>query len=325
MNYFYFDNPNDKSKMKFIEENNFVKINCIFPNHKLTSINDFYLFCKNQLQNTKEEDVLFFWYDFMGIIFHFLCKLYNKKRKIVIVNILLKNKKTLKNKLAKFLYKKTLNSKDVFATVTSKEYGENLKKTLSIKKHLFLMHDVYHISLNDNLDQNHKYLFCGGKNGRDWEIIIKIAFELSQFSFHFIMTKEDYDKYKNKIPNNVIVRYNIPENEFLDELKFCTFVVMPLNTDAPAGLITFFQAVENNKMVMTSNTLTTLEYFSDGKGVLCNNNDIENWKTQIELYFNNSKLREPIIKKCKNYLIENCSENSYILELNKIINEIGGC
>ena len=39
-----------------------------------------------------------------------------------------------------------------------------------------------------------------------------------------------------------------------------SLVVMPLDTEAPAGLIAFFQAAANGRMSITSDTVTTREY-----------------------------------------------------------------
>ena len=57
-----------------------------------------------------------------------------KNRKIIALNILLKDKATTKNKAAKLLYKPVLKSKKVQATVTSKKYGEHLNEMLGIQK-----------------------------------------------------------------------------------------------------------------------------------------------------------------------------------------------
>ena len=68
--------------------------------------------------------------------------LLRKKRKIVCINILLKDKRTIKNKTVAYLYKRMLNSSNIIASVTSKEYGEHIKKRLNFKKDFFLLHDV---------------------------------------------------------------------------------------------------------------------------------------------------------------------------------------
>ena len=66
-----------------------------------------------------------------------------KNRKIVALNILLKDKNTTKNKFAKFLYRPVLKSNKMQATVTSCKYVEHLEM-LRIQKKYTLLHDIYH-------------------------------------------------------------------------------------------------------------------------------------------------------------------------------------
>lgn len=59
-----------------------------------------------------------------------------------------------------------------------------------------------------------------------------------------------------------------------------SLVLMPLNTEAPSGLIVIFQAVANCKLIITTDTVTTREYFGNQRGVLCEN-DLGDWEKQV--------------------------------------------
>lgn len=65
---------------------------------------------------------------------------------------------------------------------------------------------------------------------------------------------------------------DVPEKKFLEFMCESELVVMPLDTEALAGLIAFYQATANGKMSITSNTVSTQEYFTDGRGALCDKN-----------------------------------------------------
>lgn len=65
------------------------------------------------IKRSEDSDTIICWYDFMAVLCWWLCKVQFKKRKIIAVNILLKDKNITKNELAKFLYKLVLKSKDV--------------------------------------------------------------------------------------------------------------------------------------------------------------------------------------------------------------------
>lgn len=235
-----------------------------------------------------------------------------KNRKIIALNILLKDKSTVKNKLAKFLYKPMLKSNNVEATVTSKKYGEHLNEILGIHKKYTLLHDIYHggycIKYEGKVVPNS--VFCGGRNGRDWEFLINIANEMPKVIFNCVMPKDTYEQYKDNFRKNMNVKIDIPEQEFLEFMCQSQLVVTPLDTEAPAGLIAFYQAAANGKMVITSDTVTTQEYFAGGRGALCGK-DIKDWKNKIQYYLQHKKEADLSAAKFKNFLESECSEEKY--------------
>ena len=95
---------------------------------------------------------------------------------------------------------------------------------------------------------------------------------------------------------------------------------MPLDTEAPAGLTVYFQAAANNKMIITSDTVTTKGYISHGRGVLCSN-DIEEWKDKIQYYLQHKKEADAIAVKLKNFLENECSEKKYAKTLWEMLTE----
>lgn len=128
--YMLFDNPADKQNMTFLNGYETAKIRQVYPSQKCNSTKEMLTACKDMIRQSAEGDTIICWYDFMAVLCWWLCKVQFKNRKIIALNILLKDKATAKNKLAKFLYKPMLKSKKVQATVTSKKYGEHLNEML---------------------------------------------------------------------------------------------------------------------------------------------------------------------------------------------------
>ena len=87
-------------------------------------------------------------------------------------------------------------------------------------------------------------------------------------------------------------------------------VVMPLDTEAPAGLIAIYQTAANGKMSITSDTVTTQEYFEEGRGALCERK-VDNWKDKIQYYLQHPADADACVMKFKNYLESECSEEKY--------------
>ncbi|MGN0395006.1 MAG: hypothetical protein ACI4EF_06555 [Coprococcus sp.] len=316
MVYFIFDNPADKSKMEFLYEFETREYKQVYAEHQLLGVKDMSSFVKECISKTTEKDQLVFWYDFMGIICWWICKLTQKKRKIVILNILLKDKKSKKNALAKILYKRVLNDKNVVATVTSKEYGEWLNRLLGIKRDFPLIHDIYYGDAVDQNDSSGRYVFCGGRNGRDWNTLMEIAKEVPDVSFKCVMPKSTLDSLQ-KIPDNVEIQCDIPEQEFLNLLRQSLLVAMPLDTDAPAGLIALFQAGMYKKLVITSNTPVTREYISKDSGVLCSSK--EEWICAIQHFITNTDEGKTKAESFNEFLNKECSKEIYAKELVRLV------
>ena len=312
MVYMLFDNPADKQNMTFLNSYETAKIRQVYPPQKCNSTREMLAACRDMIKQSAEGDTIICWYDFMAVLCWWLCMVQFKNRKIIALNILLKDKSTVKNKLAKFLYKPMLKSNNVEATVTSKKYGEHLNEILGIHKKYTLLHDIYHggycIKYEGKVVPNS--VFCGGRNGRDWEFLINIANEMPKVIFNCVMPKDTYEQYKDNFRKNMNVKIDIPEQEFLEFMCQSQLVVTPLDTEAPAGLIAFYQAAANGKMVITSDTVTTQEYFADGRGALCGK-DIKDWKNKIQYYLQHREEADLSAAKFKNFLESECSEEKY--------------
>ena len=320
MIYMLFDNPADKKNMTFLNDYETLLIRQVYPSKKCNSIQEMLSACKDVIKQSTNGDIIICWYDFMAVLCWWLCKVKLKNRKIIALNILLKNKKTVKNKLAKFLYRHALKAKNVQATVTSQNYGEHLNEILGIKKKYTLLHDIYHggycIKYGGTIIPN--TVFCGGRNGRDWEFLIRIAQASPAVTFNCVMPMDKYEQYKDKFCKNMMIKTDISEKEFLTFMCQSELVVMPLDTEAPAGLIAFYQATANGKMVITTDTVTTQEYFTAGRGALCGDM-VQEWKKKIDYYLKHNEEAQMCAERFADFLETECSEQEYARVLNCVI------
>ena len=164
-------------------------------------------------------------------------------------------------------------------------------------------------------------VFCGGRNGRNWKLLAQIAEKMSDTVFNFAMPQQCYEEYKSRFGENVNAKFDIPENEFAKLMLESELMVMPLDTEAPAGLIVLLHAAGNGKLIITSNTVTTREYFGDGKGALCENN-VDEWVDQIRYWQNHPQEAEHNAKKCRTFLENECSERKYAEVLMQVIQNV---
>ncbi len=259
-------------------------------------------------------DTIVCWYDAQAVLCWWLCQLFFLKRKIVCLNILLKQKPTLKNRMASFLYKRALTAPNFKASVTSRYYGKWLNEKLGIDVDYTLLHDVYHDYYEklDYKESQHDIVFCGGCYGRDWPLMMEIVKAMPEVKFYLVMTKKMEQEYfsglKGVYPDNVKVLTDIPYQHFMRCLCQSKVVCMPLDCEAPQGLIVLYESAANDKLILTSDTPTTREYFSDGQRL---GKNVESWCKAIRHYLSNAEERKNKAMTFHAFLKENCNEHSF--------------
>ncbi len=277
--------------------------------------------CMKVIRISNRDDTIVSWFDFQAVMCWWICKFLFTRRKIVCINLMLKDKQTKRNKLAKYLYKKALSDTNFVASVTSRSYGEYLQRQLNICKYFTLIHDVYHESYNINYQEREDShtVFCGGRNGRDWNFMIALAKAMPNVKFKFVVSGDNASIFPKL--SNISLLTDIPFSRFLEEMCSSTMVALPLDTEAPAGLIVLFQAAANLKPVLITKTATTCEYVSEGRGYALPKN-IELWIRQIQQIIEN---KGDAMKKASNllsFLRTGCSEMKFTDGIQKMINAI---
>lgn len=323
MLYFLFDNPQDKKHLSFISKMAHREMKEVYSPKCGKLIVGWLKGCLAVLKQSHGNDTIVCWYDFQAVLCYWLSKLSFKRRKIVCINILLKDKESTKNKVVAWLYKNALKSKHFVASVTSVEYGKHLKKRLGLNKDLFLLHDVFHedYKVNGSVKVHPNTVFCGGRNGRDWKFMIDVAKAMPNVEFHLVMPKATYETFQTELPSNVVAKYNLSMEDFMKEMCSCEIVALPLDTEAPAGLIVLFQAAANMKYIITTDTMTTREYLSDGKGSLVAN-DVNKWVVEIRERLALTKDNTDSSYRLLDFLKNKCSEEKFVEGIEIMIKDL---
>lgn len=290
-------------------------------------INNLYLRCLagswKAIRNTRRNDTIVCMYDFQGVLLYWLCMLCFTNRNIVIINVLNKCKSGFIHKLYNYLYKKAMtDSKHTRTTVTSMKYGDWLNDKLGIDVEYRLLRDcnMWYYKYDKIIDEKPNTVFCGGNNARDWDFIVALAKEMPNVNFILMPGTNRYNYYMEKgINSNITIYPNVPYDKFMDEEMSASIVAMPLETEAPAGLIAIYQAGINNKFVITTETATMSDYIGENRGQMIEK-DIELWKQTIDHYLANPKLRKEKAKNLHDFIENDCSPIKYYTSIMNIAN-----
>lgn len=267
------------------------------------------------LCTSRKDDKIVCWYDFQAILLFYLCRITFRRRKIICLNILLKNKETTLNRFVQILYRHALRSSRFSATVTSTLYGHQVNEWLGTDCTFTLLRDLFFESYRlpdlERIERADNTVFCGGSNGRDWPLMINIAKAMPSVRFRLVVTESILQGLKVSIPENVTIVHDIPLNDFVREMSQASVICNPLDTDAPAGLIVIFRAAANDKPIIATDTIVTREYITTGEtGILVRNN-VDAWVEAIQFMLNNQTKAGQMAKSLHASLSATCNETIF--------------
>jgi len=283
-----------------------------------------YIFVANRIiKKSAENDLIICWNFTTSIAVGYLCKLYNKKRKILALNIIAHKKKGLAEKMRRFLFSPVMNMPGFFITVNSYQYVTDYSNRFNVKKTKFFeLNDPIQDEKIEPYEFNNSYVFVGGEAKRDWETLFNSAKLLPEINF-ICIAREKYFNKKLVIPNNIKMYFDTPKNTFYKKMKESSLVVIPLSSELPAGLIILLKATFINKPIIATNTPSIRNYVTNEfSGYLVPMGDhFELAKAIKSLYYDFGK-QKLFTKNSLNYISKEFSKEKYTKKLSNIIKEI---
>lgn len=280
------------------------------------------------MRASKKGDIIVSVYDFQGVLCYWIGLLTMRQRKILGINLLLKEKSSLRNRVARFLYRRALKSRWFQTTVSTADYGNRMVRYLRLDRRLPLLRDVFYDSyLTEAEAMPHSdggYVFSGGRNGRDWNFLLKVAAGLPHIKFRLAMPATVLAGMKERqtpISPNVECQCDLSMHEFNALIAGSSLVALPLDTESPAGLIVVFQAAAHNKPIIITDTVSTHDYVSDGKGFPIKN-DTDTWQHTIQHIFSHPQEAAHSARQLAAFITTHCSEARYVARIEEIIRDL---
>ncbi len=280
------------------------------------------------MRQSRKGDIIVCLYDFQGVLCYWIGLLTFRRRGIIAINILLKEKHSFRNKIAEFLYKRAIRDKRFHATATTTAFSERITARLKPRNPITLLPDVFYDSYLKDAEKREcpkgNYVFSGGRNGRNWLLLIETARLTPEIRYCIALPHDEFEKIKTNTPDlpaNIVFHCDISENQFTDLLAESAIVALPLNTSAPAGLIVLFQAGACMKPVIITDSISTHDYIAFGRGFGLPNNPAR-WAETISYLINNDTAAKESASKLNAYIVSECNESGYVDKIANIISTI---
>jgi glycosyltransferase involved in cell wall biosynthesis len=273
------------------------------------------------IRATGKGDVMVSWNFVVGAIAAFLCKIFAVNRRIISLNMIAHEKDFLNSVLRKVIYNLAFRNKNFWISVNDQQLIGIYSKNFNFpEKRIFVLHDTFydHYEQSDFNDEGN-FVFSGGDAYRDWNSFIRCATEMPGLQFVGVARKKNFPPHR-KLPDNLRMLFDIPQDEFNSHLKKSKIVFLPLNSIAPCGLIVMIRAALLSKPVIITDTPSTKNYIkNDVSGRLIKINDVSGMKDSISLLNQSAPLRLKYADNLKKHLLMNFSTRTNARIINEII------
>ncbi len=168
--------------------------------------------------------------------------------------------------------------------------------------------------------KNGKYIFCGGYNNRDFDIVLELAASMDE---EFVIIMSSRHKMNASIPSNTQIIYDVEFSEFQTYLAGAKLVIIPLKNDHGAsGQIVTLSAMSFGKPIIYTDYNVISDYFIDGvNGLPYKGGSIKDLKNKVLLCLQNPRRRDELGQKAKQYFRENFTSEATNLKIIEVVSK----
>ena len=121
----------------------------------------------------------------------------------------------------------------------------------------------------------------GGVANRNWPLLIKIANLLPEIRFCCVASQIDWQSKVHDKPNNVLVYFNTPFEQYYSLMRQASLILLPLVQDVSSGLINVIKAGQFRTICLASDFEAIGQYFSGTTRQYLLPNDPQVWADKI--------------------------------------------
>lgn len=254
----------------------------------------------------------------IGIFFAILKKITGSKKPILVHQLILSDVEGFKKWILKLAFA------EIDAAIVNSSYEkETLEKIFTRTKFFFIpIHSDPRCFKLAKRAVSGTYIFSGGGAERDFKTLIKAAKNIDLPIL--IVTFSEKNLPQIKLPKNIKVQFNVPEEKYFKLIANSKLVVVPLEkTGRSAGQTTVVQAMSIGKVVVATNVLGLADYLKDQQtGVLVRSEHPEDLIEAFNEFTTDKTKLKRIEKAAFKFAYENFSYKVYDKRISKVISTL---
>jgi len=223
------------------------------------------------------------------------------------------------------LYRLAFGGGSLRLTVNSRENALRYQRMFGFdEQHISVVNDPWapHYPLEDRSDAGSDSIFCGGEAARDWETFFAVARDHPEICFIGVALSRDW-AYQERVPDNVDMRFDIPESEFYERLEKARIVLLPLKGSVTAGLIVLVRSALLGRLILATKTPATDSYYPMSRSeLLVAEGDTQAFSQLIDRYWDDAAARRAAAADVKAHILEHRSPDSYLDAIAAILSDV---
>jgi len=250
-------------------------------------------------------------------------KLLNIKstRQIILELMLDEEVQTIKWKIKRMIQKFIFSSMDIIFVSSTREVKTYSRRFNLPENQFKFLHFHTNITEPRIIQRPNSYILSAGRTGRDYHTLAEAVRGLP-VEVVFICDSKSIKGVS--LPENVKLFINIPREQYLELIKNCRFVVVPLEKRVKStGQVVILEAMAFGKPVIATDTVGTMDYITHKQtGMLVSSKDSVSLKNAILELLNNQSLQNTISVNAFKFIKEDCTFERYVTNILEVAENI---
>ncbi len=206
-----------------------------------------------------------------------------------------------------------------YSTFEQNLYAEYFGIPLSSIDMIYWSQTEVATEVNEQATESGRYICALGTQGRDYQSLFSAMKKLPNIKLVAVVSPAYIEGLV--IPENVIIRNNIPLSQAFNILKFSEFMVLPLrNSQIPCGHSTIVSSMFFKKTILISNAITVSDYITDGvTGLFFEPSNPQDLKQKIESLWEDQKNTHLMNATAYQFAKTHCTEQSAVQYFSKFL------